>query len=101
MRDRLLHAVLGLTVVFNLLDAAFTLFAVRSGLAVEANPLMNELLSHGPMSFMLGKVAMVSLGILLLWRLRRLRMAMVGSVAAFLTYAGIVGWHLHGLGGGL
>jgi uncharacterized membrane protein YqjE len=84
-------------VVLNLLDGAFTLFSVGAGLAVETNPLMNELLLRGPVSFMLGKIAIVSLGILLLWRLRQLRMALVGSCAAFFVYAGIFVWHVHGL----
>ena len=98
-RDRLVYLLLASTLVLNLLDASFTLFAVRAGLAIETNPLMQELLSQGPMSFMLGKVAMVSLGIVVLWRLRWLRMAIVGSVAAFITYALICAWHIHGLAG--
>lgn len=98
-RDRLVYLLLAATLVLNLLDAGFTLFAVRAGLAVEANPLMQELLSRGAISFMLGKVVMVSLGITVLWRLRWLRMAIVGSVAAFLTYALICAWHIHGLAG--
>lgn len=98
-RDRWIYAILALTLVLNLLDGIFTLFAVRTGLAVETNPLMNELLARGPMSFMLGKVAMVSLGVLVLWRLRRLRMAVVGSYTALAVYGGIFVWHLYGLGG--
>ena len=98
-RDRLVYLLLSATLVLNLADAAFTLFAVRAGLAVETNPLMQELLSRGPLSFMLGKLVMVSLGIVMLWRLRWLRMAVVGSVAAFVTYAFIFIWHIHGLAG--
>jgi hypothetical protein len=97
LRERVIYALLAATLVLNLLDAIFTLFAVRAGIAVETNPLMQELLSRGPMSFMLGKVVMVSLGILVLWRLRWLGMAVVGSVAAFVTYALICIWHIHGL----
>ena len=96
-RDRLLSVLLGLTVVFNLLDASFTLFAVRSGLAIETNPLMSELLQQDPLLFMLVKIAVVSLGVSMLWHLRQFKMAVVGSVGAFLTYTAIVIWHIYGL----
>ena len=93
----MVYLLLAATLVLNLLDAVFTLFAVRAGIAVETNPLMVELLTRGPMSFMLGKVVMVSLGILVLWRLRTLKMALVGTFAAFITYSLICVWHIHGL----
>ena len=86
------------TLVLNLIDAALTLYAVRAELAVEANPLMDELLAHGPIIFMIGKLAMVSLGVLLLWRLRRSTLATIGIIAAFVAYSLTCAWHLHGLG---
>jgi hypothetical protein len=79
-------------VVINLLDAAFTLVWTLSGMATEANPLMDVQLAYGPMRFMITKLTLVSLGLLLLWRLRGAplaRFAILGSAAAYvllLTY---------------
>jgi len=97
-RDRWLQPLLIITLLLNLMDATLTLFAVRAELAVEANPLMDELLGHGPVLFMVGKLVMVSLGVLLLWRLRHTMMATVGLLAAFVAYTLTCLWHLHGLG---
>lgn len=88
---------LAATVVLNFVDAALTLFAVRAGWAVEANPLMDELLFRGPVSFMIGKMAVVSLGVLLLWRLRRHTMSIVGTIAGFFAYTAILSIHIKGL----
>ena len=79
-------------IVINLLDAAFTLVWTLSGMATEANPLMDVQLAYGPMRFMITKLTLVSLGLLLLWRLRGsplARIAILGSAAAYvllLTY---------------
>ncbi len=96
-RDRIIQILLGLTFIFNLLDAVLTLFAVNSGLAVEANPIMNELLARGSMHFMLTKLLMVSLGIILLWRLRRQTLAYIASIGVCGVYTLILFVHMQGL----
>ncbi|MBW2732754.1 MAG: hypothetical protein JRH20_10215 [Deltaproteobacteria bacterium] len=88
---------LALTLILNLLDGMFTLFAVKAGLAIEANPLMADLLAQSPMQFMLSKLALVSGGIFLLWRLRERKLAVVGSVCSFSVYCLIFFYHLDGL----
>lgn len=55
----------------NALDAALTLCAVEFGDATEANPLMAFLLARGTLEFVIVKHLLVSLGLLLLWRLRK------------------------------
>lgn len=83
-----------LVVVLNMLDAVWTLLFVNLGVAAEANPLMDQALSHGPVWFMLAKLGLVSLSVLLLWRLRDRRFATVGLFSAATTYALICGYHL-------
>ena len=88
---------LALTLVLNLLDGIFTLFAVKAGLASEANPLMADLVTHSPLQFMASKLALVSCGIYLLWSRRTRPLAIFGSVCAFSVYALIFFYHLDGL----
>jgi hypothetical protein len=90
-----LRAAAAAILVMNLLDAAFTLVWTLSGLAVEANPLMDLLLSISPIHFMSTKLALVSLGLLLLWRLRWRRTARVAIVGSALAYAALLTYHLN------
>ena len=76
---------LGLVLVINILDAAFTSLWVASGVATEGNPVMAAALSHGFGPFVLGKVALVGLGVALLYRHRHerfARLAFIPSCAA-------------------
>lgn len=81
-------------VILNLLDAVFTLAYTSSGLATEANPFMNEALEAGPLAFMVAKLSLVSLAVLLLWRLRSRRMAVAGLLGATVTYTTLLLYHL-------
>ncbi len=83
-----------LVVVLNMLDAVWTLTFVRVGAANEGNPLMDQALSWGPMLFMLAKLSLVSLSVLLLWRLRDRWSAAVGLFSAAATYLVICGYHV-------
>lgn len=83
-----------LVVIFNLLDAMFTIAYTRSGLAVESNPVMDHVLSASPLLFMAAKLALVSCGVLLLWRLRAHRAARVGLVGASTAYFALIAYHL-------
>ncbi len=78
--------------ILNLLDGILTLALVQGGLASEANPLMNELLGHGAVFFMLFKIVLVSLSVLLLWRLQQLRIACIAMYGALATY-GLIAIH--------
>lgn len=89
-----LELVAGMVLVLNLVDAIFTLVYTRLGVAHEANPLMQQALMASPLAFMAVKLALVSLGVLLLWRARARRVAVAGLVAAGTTYTGLVLYHL-------
>lgn len=80
--------------VLNLVDAMFTLIYTRVGVATEANPLMAQALAASPLAFMAAKLALVSLGVALLWRLRARRAAVAGLIAAGTAYTGLLLYHL-------
>ncbi len=66
-----LHRVAKALVILNLLDAVFTLYWIRAGLAEEANVFMRDLVVNNALGFVLAKIALVSLGVVLLWRCRQ------------------------------
>ncbi len=80
--------------ILNVLDAIFTIVYTSTGVAVESNPLMKGVLGASPVLFMLAKLALVSLGVLLLWRLRDRRAAVYGLVATGTAYATLIIYHL-------
>ena len=83
--------------VLNVTDAAFTLCWVESGVADEANPLLTDLVHHQPELFVVFKVTLVTLGLVLLWRLRRRRLAIAAVLIAFVVYCWVVLYHLQAL----
>lgn len=97
--QRLMDAVPALIpsiLMLNIADAIYTLGYVQSGLAVEDNPLMADLLAHSPLAFVLGKLGLVCLGLFLLWRKRHQPLASCGLVVLFMVYYGILMVHLGG-----
>lgn len=80
--------------VSNLIDAAFTIVWTTAGMATEANPLMTEVLARSPVLFMLAKLALVSGGIFLLFRLRKRRLALAGIYGCGCIYAGLIVYHM-------
>jgi hypothetical protein len=92
--NRVISLAIGFLLVFNLLDGAFTLVWTTAGLATEANPLLDDVLAHSPVVFMAIKLALVSLGAVLLVRLQRKRIAVAGAVAAAGTYGVLFLYHL-------
>jgi hypothetical protein len=81
-------------IVLNLLDAIFTLIWVRAGVASEGNPFMGEAMTHGPVGFMAIKLALVSLCVGLLWRLRHRRAAATALVTCAIAYSAVLLVHL-------
>jgi hypothetical protein len=89
-----LKVVVASILVMNLVDAAFTIGWTSAGLATEANPLLDDVLARSPVLFMIAKLALVSLGIFLLFRLRRRRLALAGLVACSCVYASLLVYHV-------
>ena len=80
--------------LLNLLDAVFTLVWVETGIAREANLLLEGILSQSAIGFMFVKMALVSLGVLLLWRYRDRRLSIAGLAVACLAYNALLVYHL-------
>jgi hypothetical protein len=91
---RWLNGIVRALIVFNLLDAVFTLFWVRAGLALEANEVMRMLVNEHAVLFVVAKLALFSLSSLLLWRLRNHATAVVALFVAFVLYYLVLLHHL-------
>jgi len=89
-----LSLVAAAVLVLNLADALFTLIYIHTGLASEANPLMDAALGGGAVSFMMVKLTLVSLGVLLLFRLRRQRSASIALIGTAVAYSSVFLYHL-------
>lgn len=94
---RYLPALVSTILVCNLIDGAITLALVQSGLAREANPLMASALSGGPLLFMSVKLALVSVGVYLLWELRERRAAFLALSGLAVVYGALVLYHLRSI----
>ena len=84
--------------ILNVIDGVLTVFWVVSGQASEANPLMDELLNLSPPLFMLGKLSLVGLGSVLLWRHRERPGVVVSIFMLFLVYYWLLLYHLQAVG---
>jgi hypothetical protein len=96
-RTRWMLAAGGVILVLNLFDAIFTIVYTRVGVAVESNPLMSKILISSPVLFMVAKLALVSLGVMLLWRLRHRRAAAIGLFATTTAYVTLIAYHLNAI----
>jgi hypothetical protein len=76
--------------MLNLWDLFLTHFALQSGLASEANSLMNFLLGLGWLPAAVFKVGVVSLGVAVLWRYRHHRLVLRSTAALTLFYCLVV-----------
>ncbi len=91
---RWLLGIVKAVLVLNLLDAMFTLWWIRTGMAVEANALLRDLINQSPLGFVLAKLGLVSLGSLALWLRRRHPLAVAAIFGAFFVYYLILLHHL-------
>ena len=89
-----LQGIVKAVLVLNLLDALFTLVWVRSGLAQEANPLIDQLVNEHAVGFVFVKLGLVGLGSWLLWHRRERPAAVIAIVAAFLAYYLVLLYHI-------
>ena len=95
--DAWLKGVIAGIIVLNVLDGILTLIWVYSGKAIEGNPLLSDLVNAHPLAFMLSKLALVTLGVILLWRLRRHPAAVITIFLAFLAYYLLLLYHLRAM----
>lgn len=91
---RVLPAIVTAVIVLNLVDAVLTVLWVQLGVAREANVLLEGVLDHSAVLFMVVKMALVSLGLAILWRHRTRPLAVFGIALAFCAYATLTVHHL-------
>lgn len=80
--------------VFNLIDAVMTAIWVSAGIVGEGNPVMAAAIDLGYGVFVLGKVALVGLGCLGLYRMRDSALARFAVIPAVLLYCFVIGNHI-------
>jgi len=88
-------------IVLNAIDAVLTLMWVWRGRAIEANPIMADLVHNNPLLFVLVKMVLAGLGTFFLWRLRRRKFAVISIFGIFLVYYYLLLYHLNAMNIGL
>jgi hypothetical protein len=78
----------------NLIDAVATAIWVSTGIASEINPLMASLLGVGSSFFIIAKLTIVSLCVLLIWRLKMAKTAKLFVLPVFMAYLCVVAIHM-------
>jgi hypothetical protein len=89
-----LYGVIEAIVVLNLLDAVLTIFWVHTGLAQEANPLLQPLVHHYAALFIAMKITLGAVGAWLLWQHRHRAFAVIGAFTVFTAYYAVLLQHL-------
>lgn len=80
----------------NIFDGLATVYWVETGVATEANPLMASLLAVSPALLIAVKIALVGLGLGILWQLRSRKLAAFAVKGAAVAYGALFVYHLIG-----
>ena len=91
---RWLYGIIKAFLILNLLDAVLTIVWVQTGLAREGNPLLEPLVSHHAMLFILTKTALGSVAAWLLWEYRHRAYVVISAFSAFIAYYAVLLQHL-------
>jgi len=89
-----LYGIIETVVILNLIDAVLTMLWVHSGLAHEANPLLESIVYQHALLFVIVKIALGSLGTWLLWQYRHRALSVIGTFLVFIVYYAICLHHL-------
>ena len=89
-----LRSIIGVVFILNVIDGVLTLVWIFTEKAEEANPLMAGLIDLHPVLFITGKMLLVLLGSLLLWKLRERPVAVISIFMVFMVYYFILLYHL-------
>lgn len=93
-RDRLLLLLLVELWILNVADLALTRYGMWLGFATESNGVMDYFLRAGTLPALLFKVGVVSLGALLLWRLKAYVAATVAAALVAGVFAAVVAYQV-------
>jgi hypothetical protein len=78
--------------VLNAADLLLTRYSLWLGFATESNGVMAYFLHEGTLTAAVFKIGIVSVGVLLLWRLRRRPSALVAALALTAVFAAVVAY---------
>jgi len=87
--SRLLVPLLSL-MIFSMTDACLTLFLIKNGPVIEANPVMAFYLEYGSVPFILVKSTISIMSILLFCMFKNLRIARVSMAFAIIFYFSVI-----------
>jgi hypothetical protein len=80
----------------NILDATLTIAWIDAGIAVEANPIMEYFLKYGRDYFYLGKIGLVAIACLILWKFRKNKLSRLVSIFGCTVYSILIIFHVVG-----
>ena len=83
--------------MMNIFDAFATTFWIITGTAVEKNPFMDILIDSSPIVFISTKLVLVSMCIILLWRMRENTLSRFLTVFSFMIYSLVSIIHVRGI----
>lgn len=78
--------------VLNAADLLLTRYSLWLGFATESNGVMAYFLHEGTLTAAVFKIGIVSVGVLLLWRLRRRPSALIAALALTAVFAAVVAY---------
>ena len=92
-----INILLPVLVLLTLIDLAATVFWVASGIATEANPILEAAIQKSFLLFAVVKIGLAYLGVLILRHHKRKRIVFDLAMAAVFVYLGVTAWHVVGL----
>ncbi len=84
-------------VILTLVDLAATVYWVSSGLATEANPILEAVIQKSFLLFAVTKIGLAYFGIFILNRYRSRRLVFRLAAFAVCAYLAVTIWHVIGL----
>jgi len=81
--------------LLNIFDAFSTLYWIDNGLAIEANPLMNDWINLGSNYFLTLKLGIVSFCAVMLWRVRNRKLTYFLLTPVFMIYIYVCAKHVN------
>jgi len=94
--DTAMNYLLSSIMLLSVLDAVFTLSWIRSGIATEANPILDYLLSWGEEYFFAGKIALTASGCIILKNLSHNQFAKKAAISLAGFYGCLTLYHIIG-----
>jgi hypothetical protein len=78
--------------LLNIADLSLTSYGIWLGFASESNGVMRYFLHQGTATAAVFKIGLITAGVLLLWRVRRYRSALIAAVLLSAVFAAVVAY---------